>query len=271
MLLAINANNTQTKFALYDGAEQRGYWRIATQPARTADEYVVWLAKLLELGGHDRGSVDGAIIASVVPAAVFHLKQLCREHFGCDPMIVGDPSLDLGMHIRLDRPQEAGADRLCNAVGGHAAHEGALIVVDFGTATTFDVIAENGDYCGGAIAPGIQLSLDTLHGATALLPRIEVARPEKAIGTGTLQAMQSGIFWGYIGLIEGLVERMRAEWGQPMTVVATGGLAPLFFGATPALQKLDPDLTMRGLVEIFRRNAARAAKVRGPATGAARA
>jgi type III pantothenate kinase len=255
MLLAINANNTLTKFALYEGAQQRGYWRIATHPGRTADEYVVWLAKLLELGGHDRRAVDAAIVASVVPATVFHLKQLCREHFGCEPLIVGDPALDLGMEVRLDRPQEAGADRLANAVGGHIAYEGALIVVDFGTATTFDVIAENGDYCGGAIAPGIQLSLDTLHSATAMLPRIEVAKPAKAIGTGTLGAMQSGIFWGYIGLIEGMVARIRAEWAKPMTVVATGGLAPLFFGATEALQKLDPELTMRGLVEIHRRNA----------------
>jgi type III pantothenate kinase len=255
MLLAINANNTQTKFALYDGAAQRGYWRIATQPGRTADEYIVWLSKLLELGGHDRASVDAAIIASVVPPAVFHLKQLCREHFRCEPLIVGDSGLDLGMEVRLDRPQEAGADRLANAVGGHMAYDGALIVVDFGTATTFDVIAENGDYCGGAIAPGIQLSLDTLHSATAMLPRIDVAKPQKTIGTGTLGAMQSGIFWGYIGLIEGLVARIRAEWGRPMTVIATGGLAPLFFGATDVLEKLDPELTMRGLVEIHRRNA----------------
>ncbi len=255
MLLAINANNTLTKFALYDGADQRGFWRIATQAGRTADEYVVWLAKLLELGRHDRTAIDAAIIASVVPTTVFHLKQLCREHFNCEPLIVGDPALDLGMSVRLDRPQEAGADRLANAVGGHVAYKGALIVVDFGTATTFDVIAENGDYCGGAIAPGVQLSLDTLHSATAMLPRIEVARPAKAIGTGTLTAMQSGIFWGYIGLIEGLVMRIKAESGKPMTVVATGGLAPLFFGATDVLEELDPDLTMRGLVEIYRRNA----------------
>ena len=255
MLLAINANNTLTKFALYQGAEQRGFWRIATQSSRTADEYVVWLAKLLELNRLDRSAVDAAIIASVVPATVFHLKQLCRDHFQCEPLIVGDPSLDLGMKVRLERPQEAGADRLANAVGGHIAFEGALIVVDFGTATTFDVIAENGDYCGGAIAPGIQLSLDTLHSATAMLPRIEVKKPDHAIGTGTLAAMQSGIFWGYVGLIEGLVARIKSEFGKPMTVVATGGLAPLFFGATDALEKLDPDLTMRGLVEIHRRNA----------------
>ena len=255
MLLAINANNTLTKFALYQGAEQRGFWRIATQSGRTADEYVVWLAKLLELNRLDRSAIDAAIIASVVPATVFHLKQLCRDHFQCEPLIVGDPSLDLGMKVRLERPQEAGADRLANAVGGHIEFEGALIVVDFGTATTFDVIAENGDYCGGAIAPGIQLSLDTLHSATAMLPRIEVKKPDQAIGTGTLAAMQSGIFWGYVGLIEGLVARIKAEFGKPMTVVATGGLAPLFFGATDALEKLDPDLTMRGLVEIHRRNA----------------
>jgi type III pantothenate kinase len=254
MLIAINANNTLTKFALYDGAKQRGDWRLATQPGRTADEYFVWLVKFLELGGFDRSTVDSAIVASVVPATVFHLKQLCRQHFGCEPVVLGDPGIVLGMNVRLDRPQEVGADRLANAVGGHMAYDGALVVVDFGTATTFDVIAGNGDYCGGAIAPGIQLSLDVLHSATAMLPRIDVAKPEKAIGTTTLQAMQSGIFWGYVGLIEGLVARIRAEWDEPMTTVATGGLAPLFFGATDALQHLDPDLTMRGLVEIHRRN-----------------
>ncbi|MDZ4736365.1 MAG: type III pantothenate kinase [Rhodospirillaceae bacterium] len=254
MLLAINANNTLTKFALYDGDTARGNWRLATQPARTADEYFVWLAQLMALAGEDRAAIDAAIIATVVPPSLFHLKQLCRQHFGCEPLVVGESDVKLGMNVRLDRPQEVGADRLANAVGGHLAHPGALIVVDFGTATTFDVIADNGDYCGGAIAPGVQLSLEVLHSATAKLPRIDVERPAKAIGTDTLTAMQSGIFWGYIGLIEGLIARMRAEWPGPMTIVATGGLAPLFFGATDALEYLDPDLTMRGLVEIHRRN-----------------
>jgi type III pantothenate kinase len=254
MLLAINANNTLTKFALYEGNEARGHWRIATQPARTADEYFVWLTQLMALADLDRTAIDAAVVATVVPPTLFNLKQLCRQHFNCDPLVVGESPDNLGMKIRLERPQEVGADRLANAVGGHMVYPGALIVVDFGTATTFDVIAENGDYCGGAIAPGVQLSLDILHSATAKLPRIDVERPAKAIGTDTLTAMQSGIFWGYIGLIEGLIVRIRGEWPGAITTIATGGLAPLFFGATEALQHLDPDLTMRGLVEIHRRN-----------------
>jgi type III pantothenate kinase len=254
MLLAINANNTLTKFALYEGAESCESWRLATQPTRTADEYFVWLAQLMSMAGRDRNAIDAAAIATVVPPTLFHLKQLCRQHFGCEPLVVGESGITPGMKVRLDRPQEVGADRLANAVGGHMVYPGALIVVDFGTATTFDVIAENGDYCGGAISPGIQLSLDVLHSATAKLPRIDVERPAKAIGTDTLTAMQSGIFWGYIGLIEGLIARIRAEWGGQMTTIATGGLAPLFFGATEALEHLDPDLTMRGIVEIHRRS-----------------
>jgi len=254
MLLAINANNTNTKFAVYDGGELRGAWRQHTSPARTADEYMVWLAQLMAMSGLKPQDIDGAIIATVVPPTLFNLKELCKQYFGNPPLVVGDPSVDLGIRILMERPQEVGADRLANAVGGNLLFREALIVVDFGTATTFDVVADNGDYSGGVIAPGINLSLEALHGQTAKLPRIAVERPPQVIGRDTLGAMQSGIYWGYVSLIEGVVARIKEEWARPMRVVATGGLAPLFFGATPVLERLEPEITMRGLVEIYRRN-----------------
>jgi type III pantothenate kinase len=169
-------------------------------------------------------------------------------------VVVGEPEVELGIKVLMDRPHEVGADRLANAVGGNLLYREPLIVVDFGTATTFDVISAEGDYCGGVIAPGINLSLEALHGATAKLPRIAVERPAKVIGRDTLGAMQSGIYWGYVSLIEGVVTRIKAERGEAMRVVATGGLAPLFFGATPVLESVEPEITMRGLVEIYRRN-----------------
>jgi len=254
MLLAINANNTNIKFAVYDGGTLKGAWRQHTSPARTADEYLVWLLQLMNMSGLKPSDIDGAIIATVVPPTLFNLKQLCKQYFGTTPLVVGEPGVDLGIRILMDRPQEVGADRLANAVGGNLLYREALIVVDFGTATTFDVVSAEGDYCGGVIAPGINLSLEALHGATAKLPRIAVERPPRVIGRDTLGAMQSGIYWGYVSLIEGVVSRIKAEWGAPMRVLVTGGLAPLFFGATPVLEQLEPDITMRGLVEIYRRN-----------------
>ncbi|MBY0429697.1 MAG: type III pantothenate kinase, partial [Rhodospirillales bacterium] len=178
------------------------------------------------------------------------------RYFGCEPLVVGDDNVRLGLNILLDRPEEVGADRLVNAVAAHACYQGALLVIDFGTATTFDVVDGQGNYCGGAIAPGINLSLEALHTAAAKLPRVAIGRPKTVIGKATVPAMQAGIYWGYVGLIEGLVQRMKQEFGAPMTVIATGGLAPLFAEATNAIDHLDPDLTLRGLLEIHRRNAA---------------
>ena len=254
MLLAVNANNTNVKFAVYDGETLKGDWRLHTSPGRTADEYVVWLIQLMGLVGLKPADIDGAIIATVVPPTLFNLKQLCKQYFRTAPVVVGEPEVQLGIKVLMDRPHEVGADRLANAVGGNLLYGEPLIVVDFGTATTFDVISAEGDYCGGVIAPGINLSLEALHGATAKLPRIAVERPAKVIGRDTLGAMQSGIYWGYVSLIEGVVTRIKVERGEPMRVVATGGLAPLFFGATPVLESVEPEITMRGLVEIYRRN-----------------
>lgn len=255
MLLAINANNTNVKFALYDGDRAVGDWRLKTDSGRTADQYIVWLNQLMAMAGLGQGSIDGAIIATVVPQSLFHLNMLCEKHLRTKPLVVGDPAVKLGIEVRMDIPMSTvGADRLANAVGGHLTYRQPLIVVDFGTATTFDVIDGEGNYIGGAISPGINLSVEILHNATAMLPRIVVERPAHVIGKSTTEAMQSGIFWGYVGLIEGMVARITEEFGGKLTTIATGGLAPLFHGVTPVLNHLDPDITMRGLVEIYRRN-----------------
>jgi type III pantothenate kinase len=254
MLLAIDTGNTNIVFAVFDGDQLRGEWRASTDTDRTADELGVWLMQLLTIEGLNRKDITSAIIASVVPAMVFGLKTLCRRYFSCEPLVVGDEGVYLGINVLLDRPEEVGADRLVNAVAAHGCYQGPMIVIDFGTATTFDVIDADGNYCGGAISPGINLSLEALHMAAAKLPRVAIGRPKQVIGKATVPAMQSGIFWGYVGLIEGLVSRIKEEFGVEMLVVATGGLAPLFAEATKVIDRLDVDLTLRGLLEIHRRN-----------------
>jgi type III pantothenate kinase len=254
MLLAIDSGNTNIVFAVYDGEERRGEWRAASDAKRTADEYGVWLNQLMAIDGLARDDITDAIIATVVPETLFSLKSLCRKYFASDPLIVGDPSVDIGVGVLVSAPDEVGADRLINAAAAHWRYSGPLIVIDFGTATTFDVVDAEGNYFGGVIAPGINLSLDALHMAAAKLPRIAVQRPESVIGKRTVPAMMSGVYWGYVGLIEGLLSRIEAEFGSPMAVVATGGLAPLFAEATESIQHLDPDLTLRGLAEVHRRN-----------------
>lgn len=257
MLLAIDVGNTNLVFALCDGDRILHSWRIATAPKRTADEYVVWLNQLLMLEGVDRAEVTAAIIASVVPAAMFELTTLCRNFFRVEPQIIGSPNVRLGLRIDLNNPQEVGADRLVNAVAAHAETPGDLIIVDFGTATTFDVVSADGGYKGGVICPGITLSMEALFNAAARLPRIAVeptAQNEGVIGRSTVHAMRSGVFWGYIGLIEGLAQRITSELGVPTTVIATGGLAALFERHTNAIQRVEPDLTIRGLVRIHQLN-----------------
>ncbi len=255
MLLAIDSGNTNVVFSVYDGDEQKGLWRCSNNPRRTADEYMVWLKQLMELDGVEREAVDGAIIASVVPEALFHLVSLCHRYFDCEPLVVGEAGVDLGIEILMDRPEQVGADRLVNAIAAHDRYNKALIVVDFGTATTFDIVDAHGNYAGGVIAPGINLSLEALYQAASKLPRVDIRPTEKVIGKATIPGMQSGIFWGYVGLIEGLIQRIRAEWGvSDMPVVATGGLAPMFAEATSLFDHIDRDLTIRGLVLIHRRN-----------------
>lgn len=254
MLLAINSNNTNTKFAVFDGDAALGSWRISTDARRTADEYMIWLTQLMALEGLDRRMIDGTVLANVVPQASFNLKSLCRRYFGGDPLTIGEPGIEPGIRILIERPEEAGADRVANAVGARLKYKMPAIVVDLGTATTFDVLDGEGNYHGGVIAPGINLAFEALYMGAAKLPRIEIRRPSAAIGRSTVGAMQSGIYWGYIGLIEGLIERIEREMGARMTVIGTGGLVPLIANGCPRIEHVDEDLTFRGMVDIYRRN-----------------
>lgn len=254
MLLVIDSGNTNCVFAVYDGQEKKGEWRASSDARRTPDEYAVWLTQLMSLEGLEPAEIDGAIISNVVPAAMRNLRFLCQRYFKTDPLVVEEESISFGIPIRIERPEQVGADRIANAVGAHASYDGAKIVIDFGTATTFDVVGADGGYDGGVIAPGINLSLDALYAAAARLPRISVEKPERVIGQDTVSAMRSGVFWGYIGLIEGLIARIKEEYGGELTVIATGGLAPIFARTTEAIQHTDPDLTLRGLVLLYQRN-----------------
>ena len=257
MLLAIDVGNTNIVFALIDGEEIAWRWRISTDARRTADEYLVWLNQLLVMEGVDRAAITDVVIASVVPQTLFNLRGLARRIANVEPLVTGAPGVEYGMPIHLPNPDEVGADRIVNAVGAHAQWPGDLIIIDFGTATTFDMVSAEGYYEGGVIAPGINLSMDALYKAAAKLPRIAVEPPPEGqgvIGKGTVHAMQSGVFWGYVGLIEGLVARMQAEISRPATVIATGGLAPLFSRHSGVIQHVDPDLTIKGLVRIHALN-----------------
>ncbi len=258
MLLAIDVGNTNTVFAVFEAGTEapRGQWRAMTDARRTADEYAVWLEQLMRRAGFGLDDVDEAIIASVVPQGVRALRVLCESYCGCEARVIGDPGVSLGIRIDMPRPEEVGADRLVNAVGAHARYEGALIIVDFGTATTFDVVGADGAYEGGVIAPGINLSLEALHQAAARLPRIAVEKPDAVIGKSTVSAMQSGIYWGYVGLIEGIVARLKAARAEPVRTIATGGLAPLFADGTPVIDVVDADLTIVGLLAVHRRHRA---------------
>ena len=255
MLLVIDAGNTNIVFAVRDGANWVGIWRIATDAQRTSDEYAVWLLTLLNHAQIKPADIKGAVIGTVVPAALYHLRRLCRDWFLVEPLIAR-AQLDWGFEIRIDNPNEVGADRLLNALAAHQKFAGPLVVVDFGTATTFDVVDQDGAYLGGVIAPGINLSLEALHQAAARLPRIGIGRPQAMIGRNTVAAMQSGIYWGYVGLVEGLVARIATEHGTTLKCIATGGLAPLLAEGTHVIQHIEPDLTLDGLRMLAERNPA---------------
>ena len=253
MLLVVDAGNTNIVFAIHDGAGWRGRWRIATEAQRTSDEYAVWLLTLLAHSGLQREAVQRAVIGTVVPAALYHLRRLCRDWFDVEPLVARS-NLDWGFEIRMDNPEEVGADRLLNALAAHRRYQGPLVVIDFGTATTFDVVDADGAYIGGVISPGINLSIEALHRAAARLPRIGIGRPHSVIGRSTVPAMQSGIYWGYVGMIEGLVARIQAEFGGPLKVIATGGLAPLLAEGTAVIERIDADITLDGLRLLADRN-----------------
>lgn len=253
MLLAIDVGNTNTVFALHDGAQTIGYWRCLTTHGRTADEYYVWLKSLMQPHGLIADVTD-VIISSVVPQVVFNLRVLSDTYFNTRPLVVGKPEVELGVPVRVDKDTVVGADRLVNTVGAYDRYGGNLIVVDFGTATTFDIVGHDGAYEGGIISPGVNQSLRALSEAAAALPYIDVTKPEKVVGTNTRMCMQSGIFWGYVGLIEGLCARVSQERGEKMTVVGTGGLSTLFDQGTDVFDHLDSDITIHGLVLIHARN-----------------
>lgn len=255
MLLAIDAGNTNVVFALVKDRTVMARWRIATDPRRTADEYAVWLSQLLALEGYQRSDVTGVIIATVVPRALHNLQVLASKYFGGEALIAGQPPVDWGIEIDVKEPQSLGADRAVNTIAAHALFPGDLIVVDFGTATTFDVIDFNGAYKGGIIAPGINLSLDALVTAAAKLPRIAIEAPanNSVIGRDTVSQMHIGIYWGYVAMMEGLIARLKAEVGRPIKVIATGGLAVLFEKHTGVFDAVAPDLTIQGLAMLWER------------------
>jgi type III pantothenate kinase len=257
MLLAVDIGNTNVVFALFDGLELKARWRIATDPRRTGDEYAVWLMQLLQIRGIAREQITQIIVSTVVPRALHNIEVLARHYFRLEPLIAGQGAADYAIDIDVDEPRSLGADRAVNAIAAHAKHTGDLIVVDFGTATTFDVIDFNGAYKGGIIAPGINLSLDALVGNTAKLPRIAIERPtsDSVIGRNTEDQMLIGVFWGYVALMEGLIARIRAEIGRPAKVIATGGLAVLFDEATDIFDAVDADLTLDGLALLAQRAA----------------
>jgi type III pantothenate kinase len=253
MLLCIDCGNTNTVFSVWDGTRFIATWRIATNHLRTADEYFVWLSTLIA-SAKLKLKIDAAIVSSTVPRVVFNLRVLCNRYFDCRPLVVGKPECALPVPPRVDQGTTVGPDRLVNTVAGYARHGGDLIVVDFGTATTFDVVDTDGAYIGGAIAPGVNLSLEALHMAAAALPNVDVTKPSQVIGTNTVACMQAGVYWGYVGLIEGLVAKIRAERGRKMKVIATGGLASLFEQGTEVFDAVEDDLTLHGLVLIHRHN-----------------
>ncbi|HWL58044.1 MAG TPA: type III pantothenate kinase [Paracoccus sp. (in: a-proteobacteria)] len=246
MLLCIDTGNTNTVFSVWNGERFLAMWRISTDHRRTADEYFVWLSTLMSVQKFELDITD-CIISATAPRVVFNLRVLCNRYFDTRPLVVGKPDCLLPIPPRVDQGTTVGPDRLVNTVGAFDRHGPDLIVVDFGTATTFDVVDTDGAYVGGVISPGVNLSLEALHMGAASLPHVDVTMPAKVIGTNTVACLQSGIFWGYIGLVQGIVEKIRQERARSMKVIATGGLAPLFDQGFDLFDAIEDDLTMHGL------------------------
>ncbi|MGR3839899.1 MAG: type III pantothenate kinase [Cognatishimia sp.] len=253
MLLAIDCGNTNTVFSIWNGSEFIATWRTATEHTRTADQYYVWLSTLMKFQQIEAEITD-VIISSTVPRVVFNLRVFADRYFDCRPYVVGRDDCLLPVDVRVDEGTQVGPDRLVNTVAGFDLYGGDLILVDFGTATTFDVVATDGAYIGGSIAPGVNLSLEALHQAAAALPHVDISKPQKVIGTNTVACMQSGVFWGYVGLVREICDRIKAERDRPMKVISTGGLAPLFQQSHALFDAFEDDLTMHGLTVIYRHN-----------------
>jgi type III pantothenate kinase len=262
MLLVVDVGNTNTVLGVFDlrdkgedgGARLQAHWRVETSKGRTADEYAVLVRGLLALEGLEPRTIDAVIIATVVPTVLFALEGFCGRYLGRAPMVVG-PGMKTGMPILTENPREVGADRIVNSIAAYERHRAGCIVVDFGTATTFDAVSPRGEYLGGAIAPGIHISADALYRAAAKLPRVEITRPPKVVGRNTVTSMQSGLVFGYVGLTDAIVERMRAELEFPVKVLATGGLASLIAKESRTIEEIDDMLTLRGLSILHERNA----------------
>ena len=255
MILTLDIGNTNIKTALFEGMEMLHYWRVSTNRAMSSDEYGILLLNLFAHAGVSPKQVEGIMISSVVPQINFTIEHMCRTYFGMEPHIIG-PGIKTGINIRYENPRELGSDRIANAVAAYALYGGPCITIDFGTATSFGVINEKGEFLGGAICPGLKLAAEALTERAAKLPRFELAKPDSVIGRNTISNMQAGIVYGYIGQINYLVERMKRELGAPHAkVVATGGLAVLVAGESNTIDVMDGLLTLKGLCLIYRKNA----------------
>ncbi|THH38973.1 type III pantothenate kinase [Aliishimia ponticola] len=250
MLLAIDCGNTNTVFSIWDGETFLCTLRTSTHHARTADAYFTWYSTLVAHYGI-KAQITDVVISSTVPRVVWNLRVFADRFFNCRPLVVGKPECALPVPPRVDAGTAIGPDRLANVAGAFDRHGGDAVVVDFGTATNFDVVAEDGAYVGGVIAPGVNLSLEALHQGAAALPHVDITQPDKVIGTNTVGCIQSGVFWGYVGLIRGIIGQIKAEYGRPMKVIGTGGLAPLFASGEMLFDTIEDDLTMHGLTVIY--------------------
>lgn len=254
MLLTIDAGNTNTVLALFKKDEIVANIRFSTDSKRTSDEYAVLLNQCLSLQNIDLKNISDVIISSVVPKSIFPLTQLCNKYLKIEPMIIGKSNINLGIDILIDNPKEVGADRIVNAISAYNHTKKSTIILDFGTATNFDVVDNSGNYCGGVICPGVNLSIQALHNAAAQLPDVAIEKPKKAIGKNTIEAMQSGIYWGYVDMIEGIIKRISNEMEESPEIVVTGGLSPLFCQGIQTEMEYLPNLTINGLKIIYDKN-----------------
>ena len=255
MLLAVDIGNTNITYGVFHGDEFRGTWRVATDVGQMPDEYAATLLNLLHHQGLKTTDIKEVALCCVTPPLLATFEEMLERYFHVSPLVIG-PGVKTGVHIRMDNPREVGTDRIVNAAAAHHLYTGAVIIVDMGTATTFDTVSKEGDYLGGAIAPGIATAAEALFTRASALPRVELTHPEHAIGTNTITAMKSGIIFGYVGLVEGIVNRIRRELGEKATIVATGGYAELIARETPIIDKVNSDLTLVGLRLIYLMNQA---------------